>query len=95
MDNSSSQPPPFVVGIDLGTTNSAVAYVDTTETDWRVSDFAVPQLVAPATIEPRPTLPSFHYEAATGEFLPGALKLPWSADDPRTSVGFTDVGSVG
>ena len=37
----------YVVGIDLGTTNSAVAYVDTTIADWRVETFAVPQLVAP------------------------------------------------
>jgi molecular chaperone DnaK (HSP70) len=88
----------YLVGIDLGTTNSAVAYVDTAETAWVVRDFPVPQLVGPGLVEPRPTLPSFHYEAAAGEFPPGALRLPWAAvpvpsaapaavDEPRTAVG--------
>src|SRR5882724_627507 len=77
----------FVIGIDLGTTNSALAYVDTSEVDWRVQDFSVLQLVAPATVEPRETLPSFHYDAAAGEFAPGALRLPWDEADPRHAVG--------
>jgi molecular chaperone DnaK (HSP70) len=81
--------PRFVVGIDLGTTNSALAFVDTLEADdWRVRDFPIPQLVAASTIEPREVLPSFHYDAAPGEFPPGALKLPWSAGDPNHAVGF-------
>ena len=37
----------YVVGIDLGTTNSAVCYVDTAEAPWKVRTFLVPQLVAP------------------------------------------------
>src|SRR4051794_11820 len=77
----------FVIGIDLGTTNSALAYVDTAEVDWQVHDFSVPQLVAPATVEPRETLPSFHYDAAAGEFAAGALKLPWDEAEPRYAVG--------
>src|ERR1700729_3897175 len=53
------------VGIDLGTTNSALAFIDTkeaAETDFpaiRVLD--VPQTVAPGRIEVRRTLPSFLY----------------------------------
>jgi hypothetical protein len=53
------------VGIDLGTTNSALAYIDTkeaAETDFptiRVLD--VPQTVAPGRMEARRTLPSFLY----------------------------------
>lgn len=82
--------PRFVVGIDLGTTNSAMAYVDAAVKDWRVCDMGIPQLVAPATVEARDTLPSFHYEAAAGEFSPGALRLPWTEakEEPRTAVGF-------
>ena len=67
----------FVVGIDLGTTNCSVAYVDTADKNWLIRDLPIPQLVAPATVESRDTLPSFHYEAATAEFAPGALRLPW------------------
>jgi molecular chaperone DnaK (HSP70) len=78
----------YVVGIDLGTTNSALAYVDTRAEDWRVSDFAVPQLVAAGVVEARQTLPSFHYQRASGEFAAGALRLPWSGkDDPEDAVG--------
>ena len=53
------------VGIDLGTTNSALAYIDTkeaAETDFpeiRVLD--VPQTVAQGRVEARRTLPSFLY----------------------------------
>jgi molecular chaperone DnaK (HSP70) len=79
----------FLVGIDLGTTNSAVAYVDTDGPRWKVRDFPVPQLVAPGEVESRPTLPSFHYEPAAGELPAGALRLPWDAPgaDPRHAVG--------
>ena len=83
------QPARFVVGIDLGTTNSAVAYVDTQESPWQVRVFRIPQLVAPGVVEERDTLPSFHYEASTGEATDGLLRLPWErqeatiADDSR------------
>ena len=77
----------YLVGIDLGTTNSAVAYIDSAQGNGGVKDFPIPQLVAPGLVESRPTLPSFHYEAATGEFPQGALRLPWSVDDPNFVVG--------
>jgi molecular chaperone DnaK (HSP70) len=51
------------IGIDLGTTNSALAYIDEREAEDRdfppVHIFETPQLVAPARAEPRRTLPSF------------------------------------
>jgi hypothetical protein len=80
-------PSRFLIGIDLGTTNSALAYIDTSEKQWLVRDLDLPQLVAPATVESRQTLPSFHYEAAAGEFALGALRLPWSDDEPKYAVG--------
>jgi molecular chaperone DnaK (HSP70) len=79
--------PRFVVGIDLGTTNSAVACVDAARADWRVEDVPVPQLVGPGRVEPRETLPSFHYEPVAGELPAGALRLAWDAEDPRHAVG--------
>ena len=51
----------YIVGIDLGTTNSAVAYVDTAEAARRIVSFPVTQLVGEATVAERPTLPSFLY----------------------------------
>src|SRR5262249_26067844 len=73
--------PRYCIGIDLGTTNSAVAYADTTAGK-RVEVFAVPQLVAEGTLAALPTLPSFLYLAGEHEIAPGALALPW--DTART-----------
>lgn len=70
--------PRFVVGIDLGTTNSAVAYIDMLQHGFKATTFAIPQLVAPGTVETRDSLPSFHYEPASGEFSNESIALPWS-----------------
>jgi len=70
--------PRYCIGIDLGTTNSAVAYVDTAAGK-HVEIFPVPQLVAESTLGSLPTLPSFLYLAGEHEIAPGALALPWDA----------------
>jgi molecular chaperone DnaK (HSP70) len=53
------------IGIDLGTTNSALAWVDPSEAEDLnfppIHIFEVPQLVAPGKIEPQRTLPSFMF----------------------------------
>src|SRR5690606_10300687 len=69
----------FVVGIDLGTTNSAVAYVDTRDGGRAITSFAIPQLVGEGTVAARDTLPSFLYLAGAHDVAPGALALPWDA----------------
>ncbi|HEY5895218.1 MAG TPA: Hsp70 family protein [Chthoniobacterales bacterium] len=78
MTAAAASPSRYVVGIDLGTTNSALAFVDTTEPEKAPQIFPVPQIVAPGEIEKRDTLPSFHYEPASGELSAGALQLPWT-----------------
>jgi molecular chaperone DnaK (HSP70) len=95
-DESSDAPSRYVVGIDLGTTNSAVAFVDTAADEWRVETFVVPQLVAPGVVEARETLPSFHYQRAEAEFAAGTLRFPWSDQDPDYAVGVLarDQGAV-
>jgi hypothetical protein len=70
----------FVVGIDLGTTNSAVAYVDTGRGDTPASEgLAIPQVVSPGVVEDRSLLPSFLYLPGPNEQPAGSLKLPWDA----------------
>src|SRR5688572_6916825 len=81
-------PSRYVVGIDLGTTNSAVCYVDMTERPWQARVLEIPQLVAPGQVEARDTLPSFHYEALAVEAANGALELPWQTNGQRFVVGF-------
>ena len=53
------------IGIDLGTTNSALAYIDEREAEDRdfppLHIFETPQLVAAGRVEARRTLPSFLY----------------------------------
>ncbi|MGO9114976.1 MAG: Hsp70 family protein [Thermoguttaceae bacterium] len=97
--STENAPSRYIVGFDLGTTNSAVTYVDTTEEPWQVRVFAVPQLVAAAQVEARETLPSFHYQPGPGELPPAALRLPWAAAksaEPPSVVGFfaRDHGAV-
>ena len=71
-------PARYLIGIDLGTTNSAVAYVDTAAADPRVRVFEVPQLVAPGEVAPRRQLPSFVYLAGEIDLAPHETTLPWS-----------------
>ena len=74
---------PIVIGIDLGTTNSAVAYVDTRELvegeTPRVQLFEVPQLTTPGAVEPRSLLPSFVYQPGEHDLPAGSTALPWDA----------------
>jgi hypothetical protein len=71
----------FVVGIDLGTTNCALAYVDTgAGGDPKVQPFNIPQVVNPGEVADRALLPSSLYLPGPGEQPAGAMKLPWDAD---------------
>ena len=82
-----AEEPRYIVGIDLGTTNCAVSYVDTLRSLDRVKIFQVPQLVAPDMMEARDTLPSFHYQPAENEFTTAALTMPWGAEPESAFVG--------
>jgi molecular chaperone DnaK (HSP70) len=72
-----------VVGIDLGTTNTAVAWAEVGERA-RVRILEVPQLVAPSELGGRPTLPSFVYLTGEHDLPAGATALPW--DETRRVV---------
>ncbi len=75
----------YVVGIDLGTTNSALAYATIPDGD-AVPDFQVlpiAQLVGPKDVGVRNVLPSFLYLPAAKEFPPDALALPWNRGADR------------
>ncbi len=70
----------YIIGIDLGTTNCAVAYVDTKGRERPSADvraFEVPQLVAPGETAPRAMLPSFVYLPGRTSLPAGAARLPW------------------
>jgi hypothetical protein len=72
----------YLIGIDLGTTNSALAYIDLRTASNRgvpeIQTFAVPQLVSPGETAARALLPSFLYEPGAHDLPPGSTALPWN-----------------
>ncbi len=71
----------YLIGIDLGTTNSALAYVDLASGKpgaIAIHPFAMPQLIAPAEVTPQPLLPSFLYLPGSHDLPTGATALPWN-----------------
>jgi molecular chaperone DnaK (HSP70) len=70
--------PRYAVGIDLGTTNSAVATAALDgEPAVPIDVLPIPQLVEPGEVAPRTLLPSFLYLAGDLDFPAGSLTLPW------------------
>lgn len=67
----------YIVGIDLGTTNSTVSYIDTLKDRRFIQIFQIPQITGLGSVGSRSTLPSFCYIASAKEFPKGALDLPW------------------
>ena len=74
----------YVIGIDLGTSNCAVAFTEPAAgAAARVVDFPVPQLVRPGEVSARPLYPSAVYLPFEGEFPEGSLALPWRSAQPE------------
>jgi molecular chaperone DnaK (HSP70) len=77
----------YCVGIDLGTTNSVVAYTplpgEGRGPEPQLQLLPIPQLVAPGQIEARHSLPSFLYLPRDSEI--GSLRTPL-VDDPSGGV---------
>ncbi len=74
--------PEFIIGIDLGTTNSALAYSSSSTSEEEhpaVSLLPVPQLVNPGETAELDLLPSSLYIPGPKEFVEGSLALPWQA----------------
>ena len=82
----------YVVGIDLGTTNCALAYADTAgsaaDGSPTIHALAIPQVVGSGEVADRPVLPSFLYLPATKEFPADALALPWKSTGDRVVGSF-------
>ncbi|MBL8259961.1 MAG: hsp70 family protein [Candidatus Competibacteraceae bacterium] len=75
--------PRYLVGIDLGTTHTVVAYADLKAAGApAIRQFQVEQLVAPGAVAARPLLPSVRYHPAHGELAAEDSRLPWDFIDP-------------
>jgi molecular chaperone DnaK (HSP70) len=76
----------YVVGIDLGTTNSALAYAEVQadgDASPTIHAMPIPQVVGVNDVGDRPVLPSFLYLPSAKEFAAGAIDLPWSTGAVR------------
>ena len=71
--------PQYVVGIDLGTTNSALAYAPLEGESPSVNLFSIPQLANAGELTDLDLLPSSLYIPGEKEFVEDALSLPWSS----------------
>jgi hypothetical protein len=74
--------PKYVIGIDLGTTNSGLAYAEIRpEADpfapANVQLLAIPQLTNPGEVRDEDLLPSFLYVPGATDFPAGSTSLPW------------------
>jgi hypothetical protein len=78
----------YILGIDLGTTNSALARCDASsaEEESRIEVRSIPQLVNPNEMAERTLLPSFLYIPGEFDFPKGSLALPWEPE-PKLVIG--------
>lgn len=77
----------FNIGIDLGTTNCAMAFVEPDQSR-DVQDFPVAQLLRPGEMASQPLLPSFLYIPGEHELPPGSTALPWDPAPARIAGEF-------
>jgi len=71
----------YIIGIDLGTTNIAVSYLNAEEAEEAVPElFAIIQITDQGERDKRATLPSFLYLPDDKEVSKKALDLPWAAE---------------
>ena len=73
------------LGIDLGTSNCAMALTDL-ETD-RTEVLPIPQILTASQLGEKPTLASATYLPHPEEFPPGSFRLPWSAGEEAGIIG--------
>jgi molecular chaperone DnaK (HSP70) len=66
----------YLVGIDLGTTHTVVAYSKADQAGQDIQIFKVEQLIAPGQVAARPLLPSVRYHSAPGELSEADLAFP-------------------
>lgn len=84
----------YIVGIDLGTTNTVVAYASRDASSPAIHLFEIEQLVNVGEVAARATLPSLRYHPSPDEINPRDLQLPWTSTDPG-GLASVIVGELG
>jgi len=73
--------PKYIIGIDLGTTHSVLAYTEarlSEERESQVNIFAVPQVISPGEVKTQNLLPSFLFLPGEHDIPQGSLAVPWN-----------------
>jgi molecular chaperone DnaK (HSP70) len=79
MEPAMNHDSPWIIGIDLGTTNTVLSFCEN-RPDAPIEIFAVPQLTGPGAIERNDILPSFILIPDASEVPDQALKTPWKTE---------------
>ncbi|MEI6708386.1 MAG: Hsp70 family protein [Methylococcales bacterium] len=79
------QTPHYLVGIDLGTTHTVVAYTKADNSNRDIQLFQIEQLVDLGQVAARPLLPSVRYHPAEGEL--SATDLVFSTEGDNAIIG--------
>lgn len=80
--------PRFVVGIDLGTSNTAVAFAPLSglgNGQPAIEAFEINQLIRPGDLQNHALLPSAYYIPAEFEIQSSDLELPWTSDSEAST----------
>ena len=77
----------YLVGIDLGTTHTVVAFADIAAKGdaAAIQLFEIEQLVAPGEVAALPLLASLRYHPIAAELADGDMQLPWNDHGPDGS----------
>jgi molecular chaperone DnaK (HSP70) len=81
----------YIIGIDLGTTNSAVSYVDLgaeERNSARIRIFQIPQLTGAGEFSRLPVLPSFIYIPGAYDISASSITIPWRTQDNNFAGSF-------
>ncbi|MBI9086764.1 MAG: hsp70 family protein [Desulfobacterales bacterium] len=82
---------PFIIGIDLGTTNSAVSFVDMREgvpEAATIRSFPIQQLTGPGELSTLAVLPSFLYIPGSYDISVTSVTHPWQKPDDNFAGAF-------
>ncbi len=81
-------PSRYLIGIDLGTTNSVVAYIDTenvADAGSTIQVLPIAQLAGHGEVRTLPALPSFLYFPTEDELSAGTVSATWDEDPPMVT----------
>ena len=93
--SNSAQHKRYLVGIDLGTTHTALAAFDSEQAEGGIEIFPIDQLIAAGEVANQSLLPSVRYHPALNELESTDCNLPWQRIAFGDPVDDTVIGQFG